>query len=247
MSDENTNAEVEEVNTATAETETPPPAEEDIATQYRPVDDEPDEPDAGEDEDASADNTAVIKEWVKFAVFVVVLFGAVFVVWASRPLVFESIVPAVMNARTPAVVTQEQPEQPTPPPEQTEATEPVTPTDDMDSNTAETTDTTDTAEEPAAAESESAPLVIQEESSVTVDEAAQPEESSDPPADEASPPAEAAGDARTIPYTVQGGDTLYDISERYGVSINDILAANPGAIPNPNNILPGTEIQIPVP
>jgi nitrate reductase NapE component len=46
-----------------------------------------------ETEAAEVDDQAARKEWIKFAVLVVVLFGAIFVVWAVRPLIFGQIVP----------------------------------------------------------------------------------------------------------------------------------------------------------
>lgn len=45
-------------------------------------------------------------------------------------------------------------------------------------------------------------------------------------------------------YTVTSGDTLYHISEQYGVSVNDILALNPN-ITNADEIMVGMKILIP--
>ncbi len=45
------------------------------------------------------------------------------------------------------------------------------------------------------------------------------------------------------PYTVQQGDTLSNIAVTYGVSINDLMAAN--GISDPNRIFPGQELRIP--
>lgn len=45
------------------------------------------------------------------------------------------------------------------------------------------------------------------------------------------------------PYTVQQGDTLSNIAVAYGVSINDLMAAN--GISDPNRIFPGQELRIP--
>ncbi|TVR18978.1 MAG: LysM peptidoglycan-binding domain-containing protein [Anaerolineaceae bacterium] len=45
-------------------------------------------------------------------------------------------------------------------------------------------------------------------------------------------------------HVVQQGETLFQISMRYGVSVNDIVAANP-SITNPNFILMTSEIVIP--
>ena len=45
-------------------------------------------------------------------------------------------------------------------------------------------------------------------------------------------------------YTVQPGDTLFFIAQRFGTTVNAILAINP-QITNPNLIFPGQVICIP--
>lgn len=45
------------------------------------------------------------------------------------------------------------------------------------------------------------------------------------------------------PYTVQQGDTLSNIAVAYGVSINDLMAAN--GISDPDRIFPGQQLRIP--
>ncbi|MBK6562976.1 MAG: LysM peptidoglycan-binding domain-containing protein [Dehalococcoidia bacterium] len=44
-------------------------------------------------------------------------------------------------------------------------------------------------------------------------------------------------------YTMKSGDTLSVVAASYGVSVADIVAANPGL--NPDTIAVGTEIRIP--
>lgn len=52
--------------------------------------------------------------------------------------------------------------------------------------------------------------------------------------------------ARTpFAYTVQPGDTLASLAIAYGTSVDAIMAANPGAITNPNRIYAGWQIWIP--
>ncbi|MGE5576126.1 MAG: LysM peptidoglycan-binding domain-containing protein [Syntrophothermus sp.] len=47
-------------------------------------------------------------------------------------------------------------------------------------------------------------------------------------------------------YTVQPGDTMFLIAQRFGVTLNALIAANP-QIPNPNIIFPGQVLTIPCP
>ncbi len=48
-----------------------------------------------------------------------------------------------------------------------------------------------------------------------------------------------------FPYLVQPGDTLWELSRRYGTTIDAIVQANPGKITNPNLIYSGDTIEIP--
>jgi putative chitinase len=55
---------------------------------------------------------------------------------------------------------------------------------------------------------------------------------------------ESSGSGPGGTYTVQSGDTLSGIAQRHGVSLNDLLSANP-QISNPNNIQVGQQINLP--
>ena len=60
-----------------------------------------------------------------------------------------------------------------------------------------------------------------------------------------SAPSSAPGaEDRQAAHIVAGGDTLWAIARRYGVSLEDLLAANPG-IKNPNFIRVGDRVVIP--
>lgn len=59
-------------------------------------------------------------------------------------------------------------------------------------------------------------------------------------------PALAPAQTGTTTHTVQAGETLSSIAQRYGVSQQAILTANP-QVTNPNRIYPGQALQIPAP
>lgn len=54
-----------------------------------------------------------------------------------------------------------------------------------------------------------------------------------------------AKDNGTAPYTVKTGDTLKEIAEQYGLTVEKLTAANP-QIKDPNLIYPGQVITLPV-
>ena len=64
-----------------------------------------------------------------------------------------------------------------------------------------------------------------------------------PPAGATATAVPPAGVACPNPYTVQQGDWLYKISRTCGVSVNALIAANPGI--NPNALKPGQLLNMP--
>ena len=48
----------------------------------------------------------------------------------------------------------------------------------------------------------------------------------------------------TFAYTVVAGDTLYSIARRYGTTVDDLMAANPGI--DPNNLRIGSTLCVPM-
>lgn len=59
-----------------------------------------------------------------------------------------------------------------------------------------------------------------------------------------SPPPPGPCPPGTFPYTVQPGDSMWSIANRFGVSLEALIAANP-QIPNPNLIFPGQIVCVP--
>lgn len=55
----------------------------------------------------------------------------------------------------------------------------------------------------------------------------------------------AGGAAGGTTYTVQSGDTLSGIGQKYGVKWQDIFEANRDVLDNPDLIKPGQELKIP--
>ena len=60
---------------------------------------------------------------------------------------------------------------------------------------------------------------------------------------EAAAAGQTGGGTQSV-YTVRKGDTLWGIARRYGVTLSQLIAANP-QIKNPNLIYPGNEVRIP--
>ncbi len=158
------------------------------------------------------------RQWLKFGILAGILLIVVLVIALLRPLIFGSIVPAVMGGdgtveETTAVdetIVEESPE--------TDA--PLVPVDD-------TTETDSTVETEVPVDESVTETPVEE---VVVDESV----------DDGGETA-----VSTITYTVKPGDTIYSIAREHNVSPAAIVAAND--LTDPNNILIGTELLIPQP
>ena len=71
-----------------------------------------------------------------------------------------------------------------------------------------------------------------------------PPAATDIPTPPPAPEATAVAEPGYIEYTVQKGDILYTLAQRFGVTIEDILAVN--SIPNPESLRVGEVIRIPI-
>lgn len=183
-----------------------------------------------EEEETSADEATL--EWIKFAVFVAILVGTVLVIWVAAPAIFDRVVPAVLGrpGGEPSTIFM-----------------PTTGSDSapdaviIDENEV----LSPVGDEPPADEAAPGePAVVEQ---LAPDEppqaAADPQSVGGYPAadDEAVPPLALA---RPQVHIIEAGETLSAISERYGVTVADLLLVN--QLTNANLIQVGQELLIPV-
>lgn len=165
-------------------------------------------------------------QWVLFGILVGILIGVVLVIALLRPFIFNRIVPAVMGEFV------------TPVPAAVDETLPV--------ENETPVDTAYPVDEP----------INSEEASVGENEVFIPAASGGGSPDSAEVGGnEIGGEGETAvtpppapeptTHTVQVGDTLTRISQQYGVSIPEIMAAN--NLPNADNIAVGQVLVIPLP
>lgn len=201
-----------------------------------------------------------LAEWIKFAILVVFIIATLLIISLLRPWIFGQIVPAVLGDGStngemidPAPAESESgPPTPEPVDEQSEAPADGYPAPE-DDETAPATDEEEGSEpaspaveeeiteppsdpEPAQAETPS------EGEADLSDPASSP--SAEPPAADAQP--DEATSADGITHVVLRGDTLYEIAQRYGVTVEEILEANP-EVDDLNNIRIGQSLAIPTP
>jgi len=161
-------------------------------------------------------------QWILFGILACILIGTVLVIAVLRPLIFDRIVPAVMgDFVTPGVIEESAPID-----EQTEkenqSDEETTPTDETD--VVKDNQVFIPAASGGGDEGGGAPAPIEEDAGALVEE-------------------ETAVSPEQRTHTVQAGENLTKISQQYGVSIPEIMAAN--NLPSADNISAGQILIIP--
>lgn len=157
------------------------------------------------------------RQWLKFGILAGILLMVVLIIALLRPIIFGRIVPAVMGGDGETAVDE------TTLVEDTIIEE--APTDSPVDNTT-VTDSTEETE-----------LQVDEDGAITDAPTETPVEGAVEGARETAVP--------TITYIVQAGDSIYSIARAYNLNPETIVNLN--NIPNPNNILIGTELLIPQP
>jgi len=161
-------------------------------------------------------NAKSYSDLVKFGVFLLILAGVILVVSLLRPLIFGRIVPAIIGDGMPtAPLNDDKGELPVPTPELDAPLGYPAPGDE--------------------------PVVVPVETGDGA--AAYPgPDSSTTMTDTVLPP---VAFTDYITHTLQPGENLTRIADQYGITIAEIIQANP-EIANPDNIQAGTPLRIPV-
>ena len=154
-------------------------------------------------------------ELLKFGILVIVLLFTVLVIALLRPYIFNTIVPAVLGEG-----------------------QPTAPMVDESDGEAIKPDVEETEESEAVEESESEAVDTEEESETTDSSADTTEEAAEPENPEDFPTAVPAQS-----HTVQAGENLTTIAQRYGTTVQAIVTAN--NLTNPDRVAVGTVLIIP--
>ena len=178
-------------------------------------------------------------EMLRFFALVIVLGVVVLVVAAVRPLIFGRIVPAVMGEGIVAPATEpagtDGQEGAEPPEESPDEGEPA---NEETTGAASNTDEETTPEENTAGEAESSAPAGEEMTGESEVEA--PGEATNE--GDAGETAENETATPTL-HTIQQGETLQSIAGRYGITLQELIAAN--NLPNPDYIRIGDKLVIP--
>ena len=169
---------------------------------------------------SSQQQNSTLGEWIRFGILVLVLLGTVLVVALSRPFVANRVVPAFLGS-------QENHQVSLPIMEDSSEVAPAEETGESDAVEGDVSgEATEGGEETAV--DETAPAAEETTDGISNDEAA-----ADPEP------------ASTLTHTIQPGESLFVLAQRYNVTINQIVEAN--NITNPNRIAVGDELVIPQP
>jgi len=165
------------------------------------------------------------RQWLKFGILAGILLIVVLVIALLRPIIFGRIVPAVMGGDG----------------EKTAVDETII-VDDAIIEEAPTETNTDAPVDESTATDSTEETETSVEDTTTVEEAAPVDDTGESDVDGAD---EEETAVNTITYTVKAGDSIYSIARAYNLNPETIVILN--NIPNPNNILIGTELLIPQP
>jgi LysM repeat protein len=164
-------------------------------------------------------------ELIKFGILVLVFVGVILVVAFSRPLIFDRVLPSIVQS-APA--------------------EAEVGTGGAAESPAEAAPTT-AEQEATGGEGENTlflPATTSEEEDAAAGEAADAESANEPaPGETAVSPTEPESAPSPIIHTVQVGDTLTNIAQRYNVPVQTLMEAN--NLINPNYIQVGQQLIIP--
>jgi LysM repeat protein len=166
-------------------------------------------------------------EMLRFYALIIILGVVILVVAVTRPLIFGRIVPAVMGEG----IVISTPEPPATDGEE-EADTPIESPDETEPATEETTDMSDNGDEAATPEEN------------TADSASSAETNNEAETTNESNVGETAENETTpTMHIVQEGDTLQKIAAQYGVTLQELIAAN--GLVNPDYIQVADELVIP--
>ena len=174
-----------------------------------------------------------VGEMLRFFALIIILGVVVLVVAATRPLIFNRIVPAVMGegivVTTPDSATDEEAENINTPEEPSEA----------ESVNGEAGNTNGSSDEGAATEEN--PV---EETGSSEANAVEATNEGQAETQEGTTGENSEGEtAETTTHTVSQGETLQKIASQYGITLQELIAAN--NLRNPNYIRVGDELIIP--
>ena len=197
-------------------------------------------------------------EWLKFGILATVLLGTVLVMWLITPIIFGTIVPAILGDFFTPSQTVTQPAYPAPDQDvnnDTQTQPPDAPAIDQPPPEENGETTVPNVEDDTPPPAYPPPVSIEQPSANPPPVDSTPIDP--PPPDVTTPENENAGnppptlstdenkpdDTATTTHVVQAGHTMSAIAGRYGVTVQQIMELN--GISDPNRIYPGQVLTIP--